>query len=147
MHSRTETEPPPPAAPSREALSAPARTTRSRARPTPVSHGFELGPPPLDDPFDVRSLESPGRRSGWSRWSESDDRAARRAGEPPSALRSPAAAPSLVRCLSLADDGARIAPGPSAGRHRSAVPVTELAKPLAEEGIECAVEHRALKNQ
>ncbi|MEM8710957.1 MAG: RNase adapter RapZ, partial [Planctomycetota bacterium] len=48
----------------------------------------------------------------------------------------------LIRVLSSVDDDARIAFGCSAGRHRSAILVEEVARLLREEGIDVTVQHR-----
>lgn len=142
MSSRTETEPLAPTAPLPRAAEPPPGPPATRARLTLMSFGFKFGPPAANHVFDVSFLKNPARQSGWSLWSEPDEDMARWVMTQPDAVRFLDAAVPLVQMLSGTDDDVRVAFGCSAGRHRSAILVKELAKRLEQHGIECAVEHR-----
>lgn len=109
---------------------------------TLISFGFKYGRPPANHYFDVSFLKNPAREAGWNLFSEpSDEMRAFVLGQPAACEFLDAALP-LVRVLAGADDDARVALGCSAGRHRSAIVVEELARRLRKEGIAVRVLHR-----
>lgn len=118
------------------------RPASQRAAVTLTSFGFKFGPPAANHVFDVSFLSNPARQEGWSLWSEPDASMAAWVMDQPQARAFLDAALPLVRVLSQTDDDVRIAFGCSAGRHRSAILVEELARRLRAEGLACAVEHR-----
>ena len=118
--------------------SAPA----ARLRVTLVSFGFKYGPPPANHAFDVSFLKNPARQEGWNLWSEPGAEMRDWVIRQPEARAFLGAALPLLRILPTVDDDARVAFGCSAGRHRSAILVEEIARHLRSEGIEVVVIHR-----
>jgi UPF0042 nucleotide-binding protein len=107
-----------------------------------MSFGFKYGGPPTANYyFDVGFLKNPAREFGfWSEASEVADFIL----EQPAAQAFISVTIPLMRLLVTVDQRQIFAFGCSAGRHRSTVLVTELARRLAEEGIIVDVQHRDL---
>ena len=125
-------------------LPAPAGEDRvkSRAAVTLISFGFKFGPPAANHVFDVSFLKNPARQEGWSLWSEPGPEMREWVLAQPGARAFLDSVMPLVRFLCGTDDDVRIAFGCSAGRHRSAILVEEVAKRLRAEGIQLGVRHR-----
>lgn len=119
-----------------------SRAPKSRLRVTLMSFGFKYGPPAANHVFDVSFLKNPARQEGWSLWSEPGAEMREWVLAQPDARAFLGAALPLLRILPTVDDDARVAFGCSAGRHRSAILVEEVARQLEAEGIEVVVVHR-----
>ncbi len=124
---------------------APLGPESERAVLTLISFGFKYGQPPANHYFDVSFLKNPAREARWGLWSEPEEEMRQwvlgqaAAGEFLDAL------VPLAQLLARADDGARIALGCSAGRHRSTILTEELARRLRAAGLEIKVLHRERK--
>lgn len=116
--------------------------TPSARSVTLVSFGFKYGQPAANHVFDVSFLKNPARQEGWTLWSEPGEAMRSWVIEQPDACAFIDAVLPLIQVLSNVDDDARIAFGCSAGRHRSAILVEEVARLLREDGIEVAIHHR-----
>ena len=122
-----------------------ARAALSRPKAcalTLISFGFKYGAPPANHIFDVSFVANPAREERWGLWSEPD--AAMRAFvmEQSGARAFVDAALPLLRVLVGCDDDVRVAFGCSAGRHRSAILVEEIASRLRAENVDVHVVHR-----
>ncbi|MFT5732819.1 MAG: RNase adaptor protein for sRNA GlmZ degradation [Paracoccaceae bacterium] len=114
----------------------------TRACLTLISFGFKYGPPPANHVFDVSFLKNPARENGWSLWSDPGPKMREWVVQQPEASAFVQAALPLLRVLARVDEDARVAFGCSAGRHRSAILVEEIARVLREENVEVSVFHR-----
>jgi UPF0042 nucleotide-binding protein len=113
-----------------------------RASLTLISFGFKYGRPPANHYFDVSFLKNPARENTWDLWSEPCGEMRDWVLNQEAAQEFLQTAVPLALLLSRVDDGARIALGCSAGRHRSTILTEELARRLRATGLEIAVIHR-----
>ncbi|MCB9913720.1 MAG: hypothetical protein H6828_01065 [Planctomycetes bacterium] len=121
---------------------APRDERRPRLALTLLSFGFKYGQPPANHYFDVSFLKNPAREDGWDLFSQRSDGMRRWVLEQRDAVEFLERMVPLACFLARADDDARIALGCSAGRHRSAILVEELARRLRAEGLDVHVHHR-----
>lgn len=118
------------------------RDGEPRTALTLLSFGFKYGQPPANHYFDVSFLKNPARQKAWSLFSATSDEMRSWVLGQPDAVEFLEAVVPLAKMLARADDDARIALGCSAGRHRSAILVEELARRLRAEGLDIHVYHR-----
>lgn len=137
-----------PAFPGAAPLRTPSQSTlgtsddQQRTSLTLISFGFKYGPPPANHYFDVSFLKNPARQQGWNLWSQPSIEMRDWVLKQNEAVEFLDAIVPMARFLAKADDGARIALGCSAGRHRSTILTEELARRLRAEGLEINVLHR-----
>ncbi len=115
---------------------------QQRTALTLISFGFKYGHPPANHYFDVSFLTNPARQEGWNLWSQPNGEMRDWVLQQPEAQEFLDNIAPMAHFLSRADDGARIALGCSAGRHRSTILTEELARRLRSEGLEINVIHR-----
>ncbi len=109
---------------------------------TLISFGFKYGQPPANNYFDVSFLKNPAREARWDLWSLPGDEMREWVLGQAAAIEFLDAVVPLAKLLTQVDDGARLALGCSAGRHRSTILTEELARRLRVEGLEITIFHR-----
>ena len=111
-------------------------------RLTLMSFGFKYGHPPANYYFDVSFLKNPAREHGWDLFSSVSPRMREFVLAQPQCQRFLDAATPLLEVLLDCDGDMRVAIGCSAGRHRSAVVVEELARRMESDRVTVKVVHR-----
>jgi len=119
-----------------------ARPQVATRRLTLLSFGFKFGPPPTNYYFDVSFLKNPARESQWDLFSRVTPRMREFVLSQPDCRRFLDTLLPLLNVLLECDDDVRIGIGCSAGRHRSAIVVEEIARRMESEAVRIKIVHR-----
>jgi RNase adaptor protein for sRNA GlmZ degradation len=123
-------------------VSVAVRPEPARRRLTLVTFGFKYGPPGTNYYFDVSFLRNPAREQQWSLFDEPSPAMRSFVLDQPQCREFLANVTPLIRTLVECDEDVRIGIGCSAGRHRSRILADELARMLADDGLDVHVVHR-----
>jgi UPF0042 nucleotide-binding protein len=124
------------------AVDARVQPRSATRRLTLLSFGFKFGPPPTNYYFDVSFLKNPARESQWDLFSRVTPRMREFVLAQPACRRFLDRMVPLLKVLIDCDDDVRVGIGCSAGRHRSAIVVEEIARRMEGEEVLVKILHR-----